>query len=67
MARCITVLEAANRLGLAVATVRRMLGDGTLRRVYVTPKHGAVRILEDDVEALIAKGLVSSENKAVQR
>lgn len=56
MARCITVFEAANRLGLAVATVRKMLG-GELRRVYPTKRRGAVRVLEDDVEALITQGL----------
>lgn len=61
MARCITVFQAADRLGLAVATIRRMLTTGELTRIYPTRKRGAVRIREDEIEALIAReGLSSS-------
>lgn len=46
--------EAAQRLGLKVATIRKLI---YLRRLpIVRPTKRAVRIREDDVEALIRRG-----------
>ena len=51
----LTVVEVADRLGLRVATVRKMLSRGDLPRVRPTKR--AVRVRETDVEALILRGL----------
>jgi len=50
---------AASRLGLSPYTIRKMLSQGELTRVYPTKKRGAVRILESEVDELIARGKVS--------
>jgi excisionase family DNA binding protein len=50
----LTVPQVASRLGLQPATVRRMLQRGVLARVRPTKR--AVRVREQDLEALILRG-----------
>jgi excisionase family DNA binding protein len=59
--RLMRVDEAAERLGLKPATIRKMI----FRREIpvVRPTKRAVRIREDDVEALIRLGLTPSRRE----
>ena len=61
MARLLSVFQAAKKLALAPATIRRMLWKGELSRIYPTARRGCVRVLEEEVENLITKGKVRRE------
>lgn len=54
MSRLLRAEEVAERLGLKVSTVRLMISKGDLPSVHPTRK--AVRVREEDVEALIRVG-----------
>ncbi len=54
MSRLLRVEEVAERLGLKVSTVRLMISKSELPSVHPTRK--AVRVREEDVEALIRVG-----------
>jgi len=54
MSKLLRVEEVAERLGLKVSTVRLMISKGELPSVHPTRK--AVRVREEDVEALIRVG-----------
>lgn len=54
MSKLLRVEEVAERLGLKVSTVRLMISKGDLPSVHPTRK--AVRVREEDVEALIRMG-----------
>ncbi len=54
MSKLLRVEEVAERLGLKVSTVRLMIHKGELPSVHPTRK--AVRVREEDVEALIRVG-----------
>ncbi len=54
MSKLLRVEEVAERLGLKVSTVRLMIYKGELPSVHPTRK--AVRVREEDVEALIRVG-----------
>ena len=54
MSKLLRVEEVAERLGLKVSTIRLMIYKGELPSVHPTRK--AVRVREEDVEALIRVG-----------
>ncbi len=59
--RLISVNEAAARLGLSPLTIRRLIRRGDLP--HVRPAGRAVRVREEDVQALIRVGYRSAAPK----
>jgi excisionase family DNA binding protein len=54
MGRLLRVDEVAERLGLRPSTIRKLLATRQLPKVYPTKR--AVRVREEDVEAVIRVG-----------
>ena len=62
MGRLLRVEEVAERLGLRPSTIRKMLATRQLARVY--PSKRAVRVREEDVEAVIRGGYCPARPRA---
>ncbi len=58
--RLISVNEVASRLSLSPLTVRRLIRRGELP--HVRPTGRSIRVPEDAVEAIIARGSPASES-----
>lgn len=62
--KLLTVLEVSERLALKPATIRKMM---YLRQIpVVRPTKRAVRIREEDVEAIIAGGLTPARKDGLK-
>jgi len=64
MERLLRDSEVASRLGLRVATIRKMRADGRLPSVRPTGKR-AVRIPSDAVDALMQRRTAQGEDRGV--
>lgn len=60
--RYMTRAEAAARMRISLVTLHRLINDGKVKSVRVTPK--AVRIDADSVEALLSGNATGNEGRA---
>jgi len=61
MTQLLRLDEVATRLGLKLATVRRMVREGRLATVRPTGRR-AIRVREEDVEALVRRDHATGGN-----